>query len=76
MDLQQVPLIAAFEQAHAPLGEADEAVLSLLQLEQIHIEPLVDGAAVEDELVGRDGEQGLGQLPDAFPVKVLQICRL
>lgn len=57
------------------MGESDEVVLRLLQLEQIHIKPLVNGAAVEDELVGRDSEQGLGQLPDALPVKVLQILR-
>lgn len=75
MHLQQIPLVATLEEAHTALGEANEIVLGFLKLEQIHIEPLVDRPAVEDELVGWDSEQGLGQLSDAFPVEVLQILR-
>ena len=75
MDLQQIPLVTALEQANAPLGESDQIVFRFVQLEQVHIEPLVDGAAVEDELMGRDGKQGLGQFPDALPVKVFQVLR-
>ena len=75
MHLQQVPLIAALEETHAALGETDEIVFRLLQLEQIHVEALVDGTAVEDELVGRNREEGLRQFTDTVPVKVLQILR-
>ena len=75
MYLQQIPLIAALEETHAALRETDEIVFRLLQLEQIHVEALVDGTAVEDELVRRDCKQRFGQLSDAVPVEVLQILR-
>ena len=75
MHLQQIPLVAALEQAHATLWEADEIVFRFLQLKQVHIKSLVDRATVEDELMWRDREQRLGQLSDAIPVKVLQILR-
>ena len=73
MNLQQVSLIAALIQADAPLRKLDEVVFRLLQLKHIHVGSLVDGAGVEQELVGRDAEQGLCHLTDAFLVKVLQI---
>ena len=64
MYLQQIPLVAALVQADAPLGGLDEVVFALLQLEHIHVGLLVDGPCVEEELVRRDGEQGLGHLTD------------
>ena len=73
MDLQQIPFITAAVEADAPLGIADELELSRLQLEVVHIELLVHTAGVEQELVGGDGEQRPGQLPDPVHVKVLQI---
>ena len=73
MDLQQIPLVAAAVEADAPLGIADELELSRLQLEVVHIELLVHTAGVEQELVGGDGEERPGQLPDPIHVKVLQI---
>ena len=79
MNLQQIPLVAAFEQAHTPLGESDEVVLRLLQLEQIHIKPLVNGAAVKDELVRRNGKQRLGEAMmrlDSFLRTRLRVLRI
>ena len=73
MNLQQVSLIAALVQADAALGELDEIVFRLLQLEHIHVGPLVDGAGIEQKLVRRDAEQGFGHLTDALLVEVLQI---
>ena len=52
MNLQQVSLIAALIQADAPLRKLDEVVFRLLQLKHIHVGSLVDGAGVEQELVG------------------------
>ena len=73
MDLQQIPLVAAAIEADAPPGIADELELGRLQLEVVHIELLVHTAGVEQELVGGDGEERPGQLPDPIHVKVLQI---
>ncbi len=58
MNLQQVSLIAALVQADAALGNL-MIVFRLLQLEHIHVGPLIDRTGVEQELVGRDAEQGL-----------------
>ena len=44
--LQQIPLIAALVEADAPLGVADQLKLGLLQLEVVHIEPLIHTAGV------------------------------
>ena len=44
-------------------------------MEAIHVEPFVDGASVEQILVGRDGEQGLGQLGHTGEHEVLQVLR-
>ena len=72
---QVVTLIAAFVEAHASLGVTDEVVFALLELESINIELGINISGVEQELMGRDAEQGLGVLPDALDVEVLQILR-
>lgn len=61
--MQQIPLVAAAVQAGAPFRVADELELGLLQLEGIAKGFGLQLAWVEQKLVGRDGEQGLGQLP-------------
>lgn len=63
--MQQIPLVAAAVQAGAPFRVADELELGLLQLEGIAERFWLQLARVEQELVGGDGEQGFGQLPDA-----------
>lgn len=73
MDFQQIPLVAALVQANTSLGELDEVVLGFLQLEHLHVGPFVDRACVEEELVGRDAEQGLCHFTDALLIEVLQI---
>lgn len=73
VNLQQIPLISALVEACAPLGVADELKLGLLQLEGVHIEPLVDGSGVEQKLVGWNGKQGLGELGHTGEEKVLQV---
>ena len=73
MDFQKVSLVATLVQADTPLGKLDEIVLGFLQLEHIHVGALVDGACVEEKLMGRDAEQGLGHLPNALLVEVLQV---
>lgn len=59
MNLQQISFIAALVQADAALGELDEIVFRLLQLEHIHVGPLVDGAGIEQKLVRRMLNRGL-----------------
>ena len=75
MYLQQVALISALVQADTALGKLDKVILRLIQLEHLHVAALVDGACVEQELVGRDAEQRLGHLTHLFLIKVLQILR-
>ena len=75
VDLQQEAFHAALVQADAVLRIADELVFAFLQLEILHIELPVHRAAMEDELMGRDGKQGPGQFPDVVHVEVLQILR-
>ena len=58
MNLQQIPFIAAFVEAYAPLGIANELKLRRLQLEIFHVKPLVHAACIEEKLVGGDGKQG------------------
>ena len=65
VDFQQKALHTALVETDAPLGVADQFIFRLLQLEIVHVEAPVHRAAVEDELVGGDGEEGAGQLPDA-----------
>lgn len=73
MHLQQIPFIAALVETSAPLGVADKLKLGVLQLKGVHIEPLVYRPRVEQELVGRNGKQRLGQLGYTGKEEVLQI---
>ncbi len=75
IDHQVIALIAAFVETHATLRVADEVVLALLQLQGVNVELGINVTGVEQELVGGNGEQGLGVLPDALNVEVLQILR-
>ena len=65
MHLEKIPLIATPIKASAPFRVADELELCLFQLEGVAKGFRLQLARVEQELVGGDGEQGLGQLPDA-----------
>ena len=60
VDLQEIALVAALEEADAVLGMGDELEFRRLQLEVVHVEPLVHVSCVEEELVGGDGEEGPG----------------
>ena len=71
--MQQIPLIATSIQTSAPFRVTDELELSLLQLEGIAKGFRLQLAGIEQKLMGRDGEQGLGQLPDAGLQEVLYI---
>jgi len=73
VDLKQIPLVAALVEADPPLGLANQLILFRFQLKEVHVEPFINGACVEQELVGGDGEQGPGQLPDTGLIEVLQI---
>ena len=75
MYLQQVALVAALVQTDTALGKLDEVILRLIQLEHFHVAAFINGARVEQELVGRDGKQRFCHLADAFLIKVLQILR-
>ena len=75
MDLQQIPFISAAVETDAPLGETDEVVLRLLQLQGLHVELFIHSAGIEQELMGWDREERFGQLPDSLLVEVLQILR-
>ena len=65
MHLEKIPFVAAAVQAGAPFRVADQLELGLLQLEGVAKGFWLQLARVEQELVGGNGEQGLGQLPDA-----------
>ena len=73
VNLQQIPLIATSIQASAPFWVADELELSLFQLEGIAKGFGFQLAGVEQKLMCRDGEQGLGQLPYPRLEEVLYI---
>jgi len=75
IDHQVVTFVAAFVEAHASLGVADQVVLALLQLERINIELSINISGVKQKLMGRDAEQGLGVFSDTLNVEVLQILR-
>ena len=75
MDLQQIPFVSTLIQADTPLGVPDEFKFRRLQLKVVHVEPPVDTACIEQELMCWDGEQGSCQFPDALHIKVLQILR-
>lgn len=70
VDRQQMPVAAAFIEADAFLGVAHQLIFVLLQLEVVHVETLIGGAGVEDELVSRNGKERAGQLPDARLVEI------
>lgn len=72
---QVVTLVAAFVEAHASLWIADEVVFALLQLEGIDVELGINISCIEQKLMSRDAEQGLGVFTDALNVEVLQILR-
>ena len=82
MYFQQIAFVAAFVQTDASLRELDEVVLRILQLKHVHVRLLVDGACVEQKLMGRDGEQRLRHLSHTLLVEVLKVlggqhhCRL
>lgn len=63
MHLEKIPLIATPIKASAPFRVADELKLGLLQLEGVAKGFRLQLAWIEQKLVCRDGEQGLGQLP-------------
>ena len=71
--LQQIPLVAAPVQADATHGASDQVVLRLSHLQGIDVFLLVDHAGIEQELVGGDGEQRLGELPDRGNQEVLDV---
>ena len=51
---QIVALIAAFVEAHATLGVANQVVLALLQLQGIDVELGINIPGIEQELMSRD----------------------
>ena len=73
MHLEKIPLVAAAIQTSAPFRVADELKLCLLQLEGVAKGFGFQLAGVEQELVGGDGEQGLGQLPHPRLEEILYI---
>ena len=58
--LQMIPLPAGAIQAHAPLGTGNQIVFRLLQPERVAVFLFANSAGIEQETVGRRGEQGLG----------------
>ena len=72
---QVVTLIAAFVEAHATLRVADQVVFALLQLEGIDIKLGINIPGIEQKLMGRDAEQGLGVFPDALDVECVPPLR-
>ena len=60
--MQQIPLIATSIQTSAPFRVTDELKFRWFQLEGVAKGFRLQLARVEQELVGGDGEQGLGQL--------------
>lgn len=75
IDHQVVALVAAFVEAHATLRVTDQVVFALLQLERVNIELGINISGIEQELMGRDAEQGLGVLPDALNVECVPPLR-
>ena len=73
VDLQQIPFVAAAVQAGAPFRVTDELKLCLFQLEGVAKGFGFQLAGVEQKLMCRDTEQGLGQLSDAGLQEVLYI---
>ena len=73
VNLQQIPLIAAPIKASAPFRVTDQLKLCLLQLEGVAKGFRLQLAWIEQKLVCRDGEQGLGQLSNTGLQEVLYI---
>ena len=73
MHLEKIPLVAAAIQTSAPFRVADELKLCLLQLEGVAKGFGSQLAGVEQKLMCRDTEQGLGQLPNTGLQEVLDI---
>ena len=74
-DLHHIPVAATAEKAFTILRLADEVELRVLHLQHIGEELLLRSAGVEEKLMGRNGEQGLGHLPYFPLVEILQILR-
>jgi hypothetical protein len=72
-DFQEIPLITALIEADATLGVADEFIFRLLQLEGVHVESFVNGSGVEQELMGGNSEEGLGEFSHTRKHEVLQV---
>lgn len=64
IDLQEVSLISALEETSTAFRVLDEIVLRLLELQSVHIITGIDIAAVEEELMRRNGKEGLCHLLD------------
>ena len=71
--LQEVSFVAAFEKASPAFRVLDEIKLAVFQLESVDIIFGIDVAAVEKELMRRDGKQGLGEFLDLGQKKILDI---
>ena len=63
MHLEKIPLVAAAVQAGAPFRVTDELKFRWFQLEGVAKGFGFQLAGVEQKLMCRDTEQGLGQLP-------------
>ncbi|MPM17547.1 hypothetical protein SDC9_63943 [bioreactor metagenome] len=75
MDCEIIPLVAAFVEAHAPLGEADQVIFRFLKLQGIDIEMLIDVACVKKKSMSWNAEQRLRQFADALDVKIFEVLR-
>ena len=70
---QIISLRPALVETAPGLAVQDQLVLGLLQLEGVHVGPLVDGPRMEQKVVGRDGEQRLCHLRHAGQQEVLNV---
>ncbi len=73
MHLEQVSLISTPIKTGAPFRVADQLELRRFQLESVTERFRLQLAGIEQELVSRNTEKGLGQLPHAGLQKILQI---
>ena len=62
--MEKIALVTAAVQTDASIGVIDQLVFRVLQLEGVAERFWLQLSWIEQELVGRDGEQGLGQLPN------------
>lgn len=70
MDGQEMPVVAALIEADSLLRIAHQLILCLIQLQVVHIEPLIRGSSIENELVGGDGKERASQLSNAWLIKI------